>query len=143
VNHEDTEPEVRIPRGPAGTFVKLHGCSRPHDDALVVFGVQAEAPGLSADIGVETLYGDGLAEFVQGLNNDFRGWTGERVWRSFRGDLELRAVHSGQLIWLSWTLRFPEPAEEDPGTWNTTIRVHLNPGEDLNALSADVSAFLS
>jgi hypothetical protein len=142
VTHEDTEPEVRIPARAAGTFVRLHGLRRPHDDALVLFGVQAEAPGLSADIAVETLNGDGLAEFIQGLHDDFRGWAGERIWKSFRGDLELRAVHDGRLIWLSFTLRFPEPTEADAGICDSTVRVHLTPGQDLTAFSADLSAFL-
>ncbi|WIX84079.1 DUF6228 family protein [Amycolatopsis carbonis] len=130
-------------RLPAGTFVKLERCRRPHDDALGLFGARVEAPGLSASLEVETLNGDGLDSFVQSLGNDFRGWTDERIWASFRGDLELRASHSGRLIWLSWTLRFPEPTEEDPAVWTATVRVHLTPGEDLRVFNSDVAAFLN
>lgn len=142
MSRHDTAPEVTIPRQPAGTFFALHDCRRPHGDALVVFTVRAEAPGLAATIGIETLHGDGLADFVHALDQDFRGWTGDRIWTSLRGDLQLRATHHGAVITMAWTLRFPEPAEQDPGIWETTVRVNLNPGEDLRTFSSDLTAFM-
>jgi len=142
VSSAEAVSEVTVPRQPAGTFLRLYDCCRPHGDALLVLSVQVGAPGLSASIGIETLEGDGLAQFVRELDDDFRGWAGERTWTSFRGDLQLRAIHTGRAVLLAWTLRFPEPAESDPGAWEATVRVQISPGEDLKALSSDLHAFL-
>ena len=130
--------EVMVPRGPAGTYIRLSGLRRPHGDALVCLVVGAEAPGLSATIGVETLNGDGLAEYVRSLEEGFRGWQGERTWASFRRDVEIRAAHLGRSIRLGWTLRFPEWDAD----WTATVEVHVSPGEELKGFAADVTRFL-
>ncbi|MEZ0110910.1 hypothetical protein ABH920_004925 [Catenulispora sp. EB89] len=137
----ETFDEVAIPHRCAGDVVTLHECRRPHNDALVVFGVRVDAHGLSASMGIETLNGDGLDAFVQTLDNDFRGWSGERVWTSSRGDLEVRARHVGKAIQLDWTLRFPEPVEQSPD-WELTVHLHVDPGESLKDLSTRIAAFL-
>jgi hypothetical protein len=125
VNAPDDRQDVMIPRGPSATYVRLSAFERPDDDALVLFEVQAAAPRLSAVIGVETLGGDGLSEFVRSL--DFRGWPDERVWTSFRQDLELRAAHLGHTVRLSWTLRFPEPAAEQDPELAVTVNLYVSP----------------
>jgi Family of unknown function (DUF6228) len=135
--------DVRVPRERAGTFVRLYGRRRPHDDALVSFSVQVEAPGLRAEAGIETLQGDGLVEFVRGLDESYLGWPGTRTWSSFRRDLRLEAVHTGGAVVLAWTLVFPEPSEGPAAIWEATVRVQISPGEDLKQLSSDVAAFLS
>ena len=140
MSFDDTD-KVTIPHRADTTFVMLHGCNRPHDDALTIFGVQAEAHGLTASIWIETIHGDGLDEFVRRLDDDFRGWPGERIWTSSRKDLEVRARHLGAWIRLSWILRFPEPTVEQPD-WETTIHLHVNPGEELRDLSGRITAFL-
>ncbi|GAA2109778.1 DUF6228 family protein [Actinomadura alba] len=141
MNSPDNVREVTLPRGPTGTYVRLSAFHRPDDDVLVLFDVQAEAPGLSAMIGIETLGGDGLSAFVQSLDDDFRGWPDERVWTSFRQELELRAAHLGHIVRLSWTLRSPEPAEQDTD-WAVTVNLYVSPGEELKNLASDVGHFL-
>ncbi|MCW2902571.1 MAG: hypothetical protein JWO67_4836, partial [Streptosporangiaceae bacterium] len=137
VNAPDDRHDVMIPRGPSDTYVRLSAFQRPDDDALVLFEVKAEAPGISATIGIETFNSDGLSEFIQSLEDDFRGWPGERVWRSFRRDLQLQAAHLGQSIRLSWTLR---PSEWD-AEWTATVDLQVSPGEELKNLAADVGHF--
>lgn len=115
---------------------------RPDSDALVLLVVSVEEVGLSASITVHTLNGDGLDDFLAGLDKDFRGWPGGRRWKSYEGDLELEAVHTGRTVLLAWTLRFPSPAEES-WDWQATVRVAITPGEDLKNLASAVSAMLN
>jgi len=58
---------------------------------------------VSAEIGVETLNGDGLVEFFRGLDEAFQGWPGTRTWSSFRMDLRIEAVHTGRAVVMAWT----------------------------------------
>nr|WP_239070663.1 DUF6228 family protein [Amycolatopsis sp. SID8362] len=101
---------------------------------LLWFTARAEGDGLSAAVSVETLHGDSLDTFAAGLDRDFRGWPGTRTWTSFRGDLELRATHTGHVVELVWTLRRHE--------WECTVRTPVTPGEELRRFSADVAEFL-
>ena len=102
----------------------------------------AKGVGLSAAADVRTLNGDSLDGFLAGLDRDFRGWPGERRWKSHEGDLELEAVHSGRAILLAWILRFPSPAEES-WDWQVTIRIQITPGEELKDLAEAIAAMLS
>ena len=80
---------------------------------------------------------------MTGLERDFRGWPGERVWVSFRGDLELRASHTGGVVELAWTLRGPESVADRARHWECVARTFVTPGEELRRFSADVTAFLA
>ena len=137
----DEDVEVGIPADSEVPRLRLRPI-RPDGDALVLLVVSAEEIGLSATITVRTLNGDGLDEFIVGLDKDFRGWPGERHWQSHEGDLELEAVHAGRVILLTWTLRFPSPAEES-WDWQAKVRVAITPGEELKNLATAVSAMLN
>lgn len=127
--------------GPGGTLT-LTDLDASEGD-LVFFAARAEGAGLAASVSVETLHGDGLGSFAAGLDRDFRGWPGERVWTSFRGDLELRATHHGHSVELAWTLHGLEPAGGGPGPWSCTVRTWVTPGEELRRLGADLAEFLA
>jgi hypothetical protein len=137
----DEDFEVSIPASSEVPRLRLRRL-RPHGDALVVLTVSAEEVGLSASVDVHTLNGDGLDDFFIELDKDFRGWPGERHWKSHEGDLELEAVHCGRVILLAWTLRFPSPAEES-WDWQVTLRVPITPGEELKNLASTIAAMLS
>ncbi|MEW9530145.1 DUF6228 family protein [Microbispora sp. NPDC049125] len=115
---------------------------RPHDDTLMFFLARAESGGLQAEVAVETIMGDGLAEFLEELVNDFRGWAGTRTWTSHRVDLQLEASHSGRRVELLWTLRFPDPNEQPGDLWSVTVRTLVSPGEDMTNLAREVRSFL-
>lgn len=110
---------------------------------LVCFTARAEGPGLTASVSVMTLHGDGLGSFAAGLERDFRGWPGERVWTSIRADLELRATHHGRSVELAWTLQGREPVLDETRPWSATVRTVVTPGEELRRFSADVAEFLA
>jgi len=126
--------------GPSVTLT-LANLDRSHGD-VVVFEARAEGVDLLASMWVETLYGDAIDSFAAGLARDFRGWDGTRTWKSFRGELELRATHTGRVVELAWTLHHPGPAWESPGFWDCTVRTFVTPGEELRRFSADVAEFL-
>ncbi|MFJ9780975.1 DUF6228 family protein [Amycolatopsis sp. NPDC101161] len=113
------------------------------DGDVVYFAARAEGGGMSTAVSVETLHGDGLETFAAGLESDFRGWPGERVWKSFRGDLELHATHGGRSVELAWTLHGLEPAGGGARPWSCTVRTFVTPGEELRRFSADVAGFLA
>lgn len=90
-------------------------------------------PGLSARPGsiddpYETGFRD-LADFFEGLAQDFRGWEGVRSWRAVSGELYLEARHSGH-IELRVTVR-----EE---AWRVTADLRLDPGEQLRGIAEDL-----
>ncbi|MFI7135668.1 DUF6228 family protein [Nonomuraea sp. NPDC050153] len=124
------------------TFIRLAQCERPHDDALMFFHAQAESAGLRAAVTVETIMGDGLADFLDKLVTDFRGWRGTRTWTSHRADLQLESIHRGHWVDLRWTLRFPNPSEDPDDMWSATVRTPVLPGEALTNLAREVRSFL-
>ena len=138
----DEDFEVGIPANSEVPRIRLRRL-RPDGDALMLLIVSVEEVGLSATADVQTLNGDGLDDFFMGLDKDFRGWPGERHWKSQWGDLELEAVHHGHVILVAWTLRFPSPAEEPWRGWQLTLRVPITPGEELKNLASAIAAMMS
>ncbi|MEV4253199.1 DUF6228 family protein [Spirillospora sp. NPDC049652] len=113
------------------------------DDYETVFALGVQADGLHATIPDLTLArwdpDGGLDGFLQTLVDDFRGWTGDRSWNT--NQLMLQATfRSGGHIELVWTLR-PWPSQQ--GRWTTSVTTWLEGGEQMNALAADVAAFLA
>lgn len=110
------------------------------DEYVVGFCVNVEADGLSAQLhGVELGVWDHvqLDDFVGKLAADFRGWDGERVWKS--AQLSLGATfHSGGHVELTWRLR-PDPVQ---GDWRLCFPTWLEAGEAMLRLASDLRHFL-
>lgn len=125
------------------TVVRL--CDRWQFDAdSVHYAVEASAQGLTArvDEAIAAIWepNPDLPAFLDQLARDFRGWPGERNWRSLENDLGVSAVfRSGGHIGLTWTLR-PWPARY--GGWSASVTTWLEAGEQMTSLAADVRAFL-
>ncbi|WP_425464086.1 DUF6228 family protein [Nocardia pseudobrasiliensis] len=68
----------------------------------------------------------GLLEFLDGLAADFRGWTGERIWRTNHLTLDA-SFGSGGHIQLDWTLC---PTTISP-PWRTTVTTCIEAGEPV------------
>nr|WP_243436611.1 DUF6228 family protein [Streptomyces sp. FH025] len=80
-----------------------------------------------------------MADFLGRLAADFRGWDGERTWRT--NHLALRAVfRSGGHVALTWRL-IPWTIRED--AWEACVTTRLEAGEQLSALAADLREFLA
>ncbi|MFF0390284.1 DUF6228 family protein [Kitasatospora sp. NPDC004615] len=126
----------------AGVGVRLVERTGPEAGA-VRFAVEVSAAGLAAR--VEEVVGwvgaaDGLAGFLAGLAEEFRGWDGERVWATYDRDLTVRAVfRSGGYVGLTWTVRPWRTAQRG---WEASVTTWVEGGEQLAALAADVRAFV-
>lgn len=114
--------------------------SRPDAPADVLV-VSVEGPGLTASLDVHPHVVEGfldLVDFVEGLERDFRGWPGERVYELLESDLRLAATHLGARIWIDvvlWRFWAPEP-------WRCEAVVALEPGEELRRAAVDLGELL-
>jgi hypothetical protein len=113
------------------------------DADSVHFAVEAWAPGLTARVDevVIGVWGPDLAPFLEGLAADFRGWEGERTWRTEDRDLSVSAVfRSRGHVGLTWTLRpWPDAARG----WSASVTTWLEAGEQMSLLAADLRHFLA
>lgn len=84
------------------------------------------------------LSGDGLREFLGDLYEDFRGWDGNRTWRSLEGELTVTAHHDGH-VHLRWELS-DRMSVESP--WTFACTTTHGPGEDIRQLADALSSLL-
>ncbi|MFH8253950.1 DUF6228 family protein [Streptomyces roseolus] len=113
------------------------------DADSVRYAVELRAPGLTARADeVVAWKGDGgLAPFLGALAADYRGWDGERTWRTDDRDLAVSAVfRSRGHVGLTWTLR---PWPTAAGGWGASVTTWLEAGEQMASLAADVRHFLT
>ncbi|MFI7284727.1 DUF6228 family protein [Micromonospora chersina] len=135
---------VRYP--PAeGTWV-LHPPVDPWGDGYVaVMQVELYDDGLSArgevklSLPAQAEEPD-LVAFLQGLTDDWRGWDGERRWRSLDGKLTITARHDGKgHVSLGGTLQQDSLA---PDAWLARVSISVEAGEQMSSLVADLRSHL-
>ncbi|WP_324618409.1 DUF6228 family protein [Streptomyces sp. RTd22] len=110
------------------------------DDPTLDFLVKARGQWVSIETLVRTWNGDGLDTFLSSLAEDFRGWEGERAWRSLERDLTISAEHRpGGYVHLAWGIHDRPPSEE----WHfETTTVHAA-GEEMRNLATEFHTFLT
>ena len=98
-----------------------------------------DAADLSARVTVITeTAGDDLPGFVRELSENFRGWTGTRMWRSLEDQLRIDATwRSGGHVDLAFHLR-PSVYHH----WTATIEITLEAGEELRNLGEELLIFM-
>lgn len=104
-------------------------------DGYGSFAVTIDSPELSLRHSVITMGGDGLPDFIQSIEADWRGWGGERSWQSLEGGLRIDAKHGGRAIELLVIVR----SGYVPDSWELRIPFAVEPGEQLSALAKEVS----
>ncbi|WP_372405821.1 DUF6228 family protein [Streptomyces luteireticuli] len=119
-------------------------CDRfSYDRDSVHYAVEAWAPGLTARVNeaVAWVWDSDLAPFLEELAADYRGWDGERTWRTDDRALAVSAVfRSGGHVGLTWTLR---PWTNAAGGWDASVTTWLEAGEQMSSFAADVRHFLA
>ncbi|WP_031229781.1 DUF6228 family protein [Streptomyces niveus] len=139
-----TSPESVTVRCQDNTSVGVTFSDRFSFDAdSVHYAVELRAPGLAARVDevVGWIWDSDLALFLDELATDYRGWEGERSWRTNDGDLAVAAVfRSGGHVGLAWTLR---PWAAADGGWGASVTTWLEAGEQMTALAADIRHFLA
>ena len=104
--------------------------SMPEDG--VWFMVELRAPGLHVQHTV-VLWGDlGLAPYFGELAASWRGWTGDKVWRSDEDDLVISATSSDRgRNTLTFTVRqTSRPTDNSRPTWHATLEVEMEAGAE-------------
>jgi hypothetical protein len=83
--------------------------------------------------------GDGLGAFLDHLANNFRGWTGTRMWRSIEEQLRIEATWAdGGHV----TLRFlitPSIYER----WEVAVSFTVEAGAEMQTLASETTRFFS
>lgn len=111
-----------------GTRLELTPAPRPHDVGthMPAWLARLVGPGLEAilvcpEAGWEP---HSLAHFLQGLDDDWRGWDGERIWQSEEAELRLSARHDKTNTVLM-TVNLEDGA---PPRWSCWAELELDPG---------------
>lgn len=101
--------------------------------------VGVAASGIRASLLVEPSYsGEGfgdLVAFIDDLEDNWRGWAGERSWQSLEGELAFRATHTGSHV----ALRVELNQQFGAGApWVARVDLTLEAGEELAAAASAV-----
>lgn len=84
-----------------------------------------------------------LVGYFRSLDEDWRGWTGERHFASVEGDLALSATHSGR-IELSATLSGEAARDISSHVgWTSRAIVGVEPGEQLSGFVRDLDVLIA
>lgn len=127
-----SEP-IRLGEPVGGVEVRLRAVLPPEDLEYPYYtGYHVIETSGDVAAAVTTMFGGpGLGVFLTGLAEDFRGWTGERTWESFYGELAVSATHESRgHVRLRWRLA--------SGDWTLTTTTIADAGEDMRRMAADV-----
>lgn len=84
-----------------------------------------------------------LVGFLRRLADDWRGWSGTRVWNALEHEMTLDARHEGRgYVLLGVTLRRSERPYAD-NAWSARVVFVLEAGEEMTALARNIDALLS
>ena len=87
---------------------------------------------------------DSLPQFLTGLAADWRGWEGERTWKSLESDVELTATHDGRgTVALVVTLRNDIFDVRSERGWSARALLSLDAGTALDHLAREATLHLA
>jgi len=141
----EAELSVWVPTGRDDTRISFLHPDRPykddHNDIMDIvldFEVHIDGPGLTVRGWTRTWGSDGLDDFFEKMDADFRGWRGVRHWQSMEGNLVIDATHTGHHVALDVSLS----SDYRSAPWKVIIPAIVSPGEELRQLAADVRDFV-
>jgi hypothetical protein len=121
---------IELPFGPLG------------DGYVRTARVSVSAGGLEARTTVTLSDGPwNPAVFFAELAADWRGWAGNRHWRSLEGEMETEASHDGAHVLIAVTVRRPGMTFAEDA-WPARIVFALEPGEQLAGVARDLASVL-
>ncbi|MDA0169444.1 DUF6228 family protein [Solirubrobacter taibaiensis] len=86
---------------------------------------------------------DSLPLFLDGLASNWRGWEGERNWKSLESDVEITATHNGRgNIALVVTLRNDVVDSDVTSGWTVRALLTLDAGTALDQLAREATLHL-
>ncbi|MFC3500024.1 DUF6228 family protein [Micromonospora krabiensis] len=142
MRHAPADPDelvIRCVENPDAT-VRLYDRYFP-DEYGTGFSVELQADGMRARFSpVEVWVWDDvdLPDFVAGLADDFRGWTGKRSWSSNHLTVDA-SYHSRGWVDLRWTL---QPWLTRADGWSASVTTWVEAGAQMSRLAGDLRRFL-
>jgi len=141
-----TDPLTIHPNINSGTVI-LHRPADPYGDGYVAqMTVELRDDGLHARTDVTLSWpppgqDQDLLVFLQGLADDWRGWSGDRHWRSLDTEMGIAARHDGTghvtlAVTLGGNLSAPNP-------WSAQVAVTIEAGEEMGQLITDLALLFS
>ena len=113
-----------------------------HDEHDLSWLRTGSVSSLHAQITITAFEDDGVARFLRGLADDFRGWSGSRHWQSVNGQLRIDATHDGLgHVTLRFGLgddRYPQESQ-----WELSIPFTVEAGAELMALADAFEVFFA
>jgi hypothetical protein len=86
---------------------------------------------------------DSLPHFLSGLASSWRGWEGERIWKSLESDVELKATHDGRgTVALVVTLLNDILDAGSQRGWRAQALLTLDAGTALDQLAREAALHL-
>lgn len=130
---EDSDPPVLRLATSTGLHLEFERTYPYGPDDPNVGGMIVRATGSHVRIEQRViLLGSGdLTDFLTGLYQDFRGWTGERAWRSLEAELRITARHDGH-VHLHWELASSPYRDR---SWTFSASTHHDAGEEVRLLA--------
>ena len=128
---EGSEPPVLRVTTATGLHLEFETAYPYGPDDPYIGGMNVRATGTHVRVEQQVILLEGPADFLTGLYDDFRGWTGERIWRSLEHELRISARHDGH-VHLTWELT-SGPYRESP--WTFSVTTHHGAGEDVRQLA--------
>jgi hypothetical protein len=113
----------------------------PSDDVFEGgwFSVELNADGLNCVQNVLVQRGDSLGAFLMDLAESWRGWEGERTWRSLESHLAVSATTDGQgHNAITFTLR-----NSPTWSWTASLTILVDAGEEMTRVASDARALLA
>ncbi|WP_425436151.1 DUF6228 family protein [Luteimicrobium subarcticum] len=107
--------------------MSLEPCADEHDPYLTGLLFHAVGDGARVEAPVLLIGSTELPQFFRGLYDDFRGWEGDRVWRSLEDELRVTAHHDGH-VHLRWELSCARWRET---SWTFSTVTQHGAGEDM------------
>jgi len=131
---EDSDPPVLALQTTAGLILEFEKTYPYGPDDAYVSGLVVRATGRLVHIEQQAILSRGtdLPAFLLDLYDDFRGWDGDRTWRSLEDELRISARHDGH-VHLRWELRH-RPYTSD-SSWTFSVTTEHGPGEDVRRLA--------
>jgi hypothetical protein len=117
-----------------------HPTARFHSPTIDSFGIELVSDGLTASrfVYVHSFDLDALAGFFEDLADSWKGWDGEKSWRSIEHELLITATSDalGHCL-LTFTLR-----DGPNDTWKTTVSgFTIGAGEDMAVVAREMRAW--
>ena len=126
-------------KGEDGFYFEFHS-PQHKEESLTSYSISIFSKSMNATISVEnSIYGESPLEFFQRIENDWRGWNGEKEWSAIEGEYSFTAKSdSTGHIELEVSLQ----SNYYPPLWKSSIEMILEAGQ-IEGIVKGLKAFFA